>query len=615
MAGICGITRLDGQMPPSGGMAEWIENLIGNRSAEYARTSASGLCAIGCSEPDPSDSLIDDGGIIVAAEGRIYDPAGSGPARTIAELYRRYGEGCAEKMDGDFSFCVWDREKSSLTISTGCFGAKSVYYYHGGGYFVFASKIKALLGAGIFSPSIDKDSLYKYCVFTFVPEPDTIYKEVKKLPAGHTLTVCNGKVSVRKYWDIHYVDGKSRGEEYYAAKIREEMENAVKKRFDPSADLGHTGAFLSGGLDSSVVAGLMRKIAGSEVKTFSVGFEEPRYSEIEYVNIAARHFGLKSYQYIVKPHELEPAVEALAGAYDEPFGNSSAIAAYYCMKMAADKGVKVLLGGDGGDENLGGYTRYVTDKIYGAYQHIPGFLRNMVLEPLVFKSPLRGTPLFIKAKNYIEHSNLPVPERFCFYELYSMRERSVVFSEDFLGEVDPLGPLKVLERYYGTSGTSHRLNRLTYLDSKVALIGNDISNKMGKVSGVVGVETRFPMLDRRLWDLGAVIPASLKVKGLTKKYIYKKAFGNFLPREIITKKKHGFGLPFAVWLREDRSVRKFAEGMLLDPGTAKRGYFRKGFFEDMLKAHDNEKTSYYGEVLWPFLMLEVWLREHEGAGR
>ena len=353
----------------------------------------------------------------------------------------------------------------------------------------------------------------------------------------------------------------------------------------------------------------MRRIAGRDVKTFSIGFEEEKYSEIKYVDIAARHFGLKSYKHIVSPQDLLDAVKVLVKEYDEPFGNSSAIAAYYCMKLARDNGVNVLLGGDGGDENFAGYERYVTDKLYSVYQSFPRFFRRSVIEPIVSNKLFKGMPFVRKAKNYIEHSNMPSPERLFFYELYAMRNNKDIFSEDFLASIDPGEPLKIINAYYQSPDTKERLNRLTYLDSKAGLIDNDLRNKIDKISQIFGVAVRFPMLDLKLWELGAGIPARLKLKAFTKKYIYKKAFDAFLPKEIIMKRKHGFGVPYALWLKTEPAIRRFTEERLLDGRVAKRGYFRKGFFERMLRLNDSDESAYYGDILWPFLMLEIWHNE------
>ena len=556
---------------------------------------------------EPQDCMFSDNDITVAMIGEVFEPKSDFTAKTIAELYRKYGENCVEHLEGQFNFCVWDKKEERLILVTDRFGTSPLYYYWEDNKFIFASKIKAILDTKVFKPSIDKNALYSYLSLSFVPTPQTIYNEIKKLPPGHIVILKNSKLNIRKYWDVFYKDGENKGAHYYAEKIRQALEEAVGKRFDAKAT--NYGAFLSGGLDSSTVSGLMKKISGGEVKTFSAGFEEPGYSELEYVNIAAKHFGLKSYQYVVRPQDLLEAVKILIKEYDEPFGNSSGIAAYYCVKMAKDNNVDTILSGDGGDENFGGYTRYVKDKIYSFYHYCPRVLRKALIEPCVLHAPFKYLPPFRKIGNYIKHANIPNPERFCFYELYPMRERNEIFSEEFLSQIDELAPLKVIENYFKTPQTSAELNRLTYVDTKIGLIDNDLRNKMDKIASIFGVKVRHPMLDTKLWELGAEIPASLKVKGLERKYMFKKAFENFLPREIILKKKHGFGVPYGLWVRTNPAIRKFTQERLLDDKVARRGYFKKGFFENILRMHDEEKSTYYGDMLWVYLMLEIWHNE------
>jgi len=612
MSGICGIVNIVGMEPVQEALVSSMARSMLSIGGEESKALIDGVAGLGVSSRGIRDHFVDDKDIFVIALGEIFEPAGAHIAGTIARLYRQYKEKCVEHLNGQFNFCVWDKRDMKLIVVNDHFGTSALNYYYDGAHFIFASKIRALLKTSLFSASIDKNAIYNYCTFTFVPTPQTIYKEIKKLPPGHMVILADGKMGLHKYWDIAYKDGANKGEKYYCEKIREELEGAVKRRFDPVKDDGRVGAFLSGGLDSSTVAGLMKKVSGKEVNTFSIGFQEEKYSEIGYVDMAAAHFGLKSHKYCVGPRDLMDAINILVKEFDEPFGNSSAIAAYYCAKMAKDNGVDVLLGGDGGDENFGGYERYVTNKIYSIYQRFPCFLRQSVIEPSLFSGIFKNAPLFEKIRNYIGHSNIPNPERFCLYELYPMRNRDEIFSADFLKEVNLKAPLELLDSYYRSPDTKYSLNRLMYLDAKIGLIDNDLRNKIDKVSQITGVGVRFPMLDLKLWELGSEIPSGLKLKGFTKKYIYKKAFGSFLPRQIIVKKKHGFGLPYAVWLRTDPRIRKFTEEMLLDPSAGIRPYFRKDFFEKMLRLHDDEKTPYYGDMLWIFLMLEAWHREWAG---
>lgn len=609
MPGICGLVNFNKENLVKETTLYSMTDSLKNLEEEKVEVAIDKNTGLGVCSMATEYHLAQDDKVFVIASGEPCPATGDSFAAAIDTLYKRYEEDCAEHIDGQFSFCIWDKRNNKLLIATDRFGTNVINYYHDNKRFIFASKIRTILKTGFFKPSIEKNAIYNYLVFSFVPTPQTIYKDIKKLPPGHILILHKEKVSIHKYWDIRYLENKDKGESYYCEKIRGTLEDSVRKRFDLTKDAGHIGAFLSGGLDSSTVSGMMKKINGGEVKTFSIGFGEKDYSEIEYVDIAARHFGLKSYKYFIKPDDLIRAIEVLVKEYDEPFGNSSAIAAYYCMKLAKESGVDIMLGGDGGDENFAGYERYVTDKIFSMYQHIPNFWRKNIIEPCLFNMPFKRSWLVTKARDYIDHSNIPNPERFFMYSLYSMYKRDEIFTEEFLRDIDAELPLKMINQCSAASNADNDLNRHMYLDTKLSLIDNDLAGKIGKIANILNITVRYPMLDTDLWNLGNEIPHYLKLKGLTKKYIFKNAFKDFLPQEIILKKKHGFGLPYAIWLRENKNIRRFTEEMLLDSKSAGRGYFKKGIFEQMLRSHDMEKTPYYGDMLWVFLMLEVWHRE------
>lgn len=610
MSGICGIVNIGKKDRAEETLLSSMAGSMLSADGGDPMAAADRYAGLGVNAPSVGDHIINDNDIVAVAVGEAYDGAAGPIAGKVAGLYRKYREKCAEYLDGQFNFCIWDKREEKLVLATDRFGTSALNYYYDGKHFIFASKIRALLKASIFKPSIDNNAIYNYCTFTFVPTPQTIYNEVKKIPPGHAVILHNGEFDLHKYWDISYADGGDKGEKYYRGRIMQELEYAVKRRFDPLKDGDRTGAFLSGGLDSSTVCGLMTKIGGRDVKTFSIGFREKRYDETEYADIAARHFGLKNHKHIVEPGELIGAIKTLVKEYDEPFGNQSAIAAYYCMKMARDNGVDILLGGDGGDENFGGYDHYVLDKVYSIYQHFPVMLRRSLIEPFFFNKMLESVRAFRRFRSYIKLSNLPDPERRFFYELYPVYDRGGIFSSDFLKTVDSDAPLELMNAYYSSPRTKYHLNRLMYLDAKIGLIDNDLRGKIDRASQVAGVSVRFPMLDNRLWELGSAIPSGLKVKGFARKYIFKEALKCFLPKEIIAKKKQGFGVPYAVWLRNDPGTRKFTEEMLLDPSAITRRYFKKDFFDKMLRLHDTKTgMSYYGDILWRFLMLEAWHRE------
>lgn len=586
-------------------LAVMMEAIMGPGDEAAAATASSGV-DLGAVCRKGMKCFYRESGLAIVAYGESYDPQDGAMAEIVRDLYRRHGEDCVKHIEGQFSFCVWDDAQKKLLLAVDRFGTNAIYYYERGGLLIFGSRLKSVLGSGLFSASVDANAIYNYLTFTFVPTPRTAYNEVKKLPAGCIISARGSGIRIKRYWDVRYRPDYGRSEKYFCQSIPSIMEEAVRKRFDNVSERSRTGAFLSGGLDSSVVCGMMRKISGTDIKAFSVGFEEKDYNEIPYAEIVTEHFGLNLHRFIIKPTDLMPATEILLDSYDEPYGNPSAVAAYYCMKQAKEAGVDIMLSGDGGDENFAGYDRYQQDQAYSFYRAMPRALRKKVIEPFAGVIPIK------KLKNYISHANIPAPERFFFYNLYPMYERSAILSDDFLDKIDPFAPKRVLEGVYGESDAAEELSRFTYLDTKLALVDNDIQGKIENIAGILGVRARYPMIDTRLWEEGGRIPAALKVKGLQKKYIYKKAFTGFLPRVVINKKKHGFGMPLSIWFHKDPEVRKTIKDVLLDPCVHRRGIFRKGFFEKMLALYDSQKIGYYSNILWVFLMLELWYAKKAG---
>ena len=296
-------------------------------------------------------------------------------------------------------------------------------------------------------------------------------------------------------------------------------------------------------------------------------------------------------------------------AYDEPFANSSAIPAYWCAQLAKEHGIEVMLAGDGGDELFGGNERYRTHQIYQVYQSLPQSLRQLI-EPVVFASPT-GLEPFGKVQRYIRRSNTPNPERYCVWRLLR-----VFPPEEVLGEVMPSvngDVLAVIRAHYSAAPARAELNRLLYIDIKMTLGDEDLP-KVVRTAELAGINVRFPYLDHPLAEFSGRLPATLKVHGLEKRYLFKRATRALLPSAILKKKKHGFGLPVGIWLKTDPQLRAMSRDVLLDPKTYQRGYFRRPFVERLFADLEHDDTPYFGDLLWTFLMLELWHRRHvEGS--
>jgi len=417
------------------------------------------------------------------------------------------------------------------------------------------------------------------------------------------LVAAGGKCRVERYWDMRYGVGNESNEERLSRQLEETIERAVAANC-PEQDLSQTGAYLSGGTDSSTVVGMMSRLGRGPVNTFSIGFEEERFNELGYAEITARKFNAKHHTYLVSANDCFEALPNMVRYFDEPFANSSAIPTYFCGRLAAQHGVKVLLAGDGGDELFGGNERYQTDKIFQAYQSIPKLLRKGMIEPVLKALPMESGPLGL-ARRYVRRSNLSGYERFYSYNFLCAHAPEEVFHKDFIASLGGYSVLDIPAEYYTQAPARDHLDRLLYLDVKITLGDSDLP-KVTRMSELAGVLTRFPFLDRSVAEFSGRIPPRLKVKGFDKRYLFKRAFRNLLPIEVIKKKKHGFGIPVATWLKSDRRLREYSRDVLFSSRARQRGYFRQEFLDDLIRKHEADDSTYYGDTLWCFFVLELW---------
>jgi asparagine synthase (glutamine-hydrolysing) len=386
--------------------------------------------------------------------------------------------------------------------------------------------------------------------------------------------------------------------------LRAGLRAAVVRSLD---SVERAGAFLSGGLDSSTVAGLAANQRPG-MSTVTMGFDAQGYDEMEYARIASRHFGTKPLEYYVTPDDVLAALPQIAAAFPEPFGNSSAAAVYHCARIARDQGLELLLAGDGGDELFGGNERYAKQLVFERYQEVPRAIRKMLLEPVVGAAShiTRAFPIG-KALSYIQQANVPLPDRLQSYNFLHRHDPQEVFTRELLERVDTSSPLRMLREEYGTPDTSDAVNRMLFLDWKFTLHDNDLV-KVNTMCHMAGVDVAYPMLSQDVVDFSLRIPGNWKLRKGDLRWFYKRAYTGFLPDAIIRKTKHGFGLPFGVWTRTHGGLRKTSEEALAS--LAERGFFRRGFILEALRLHREGHASYYGELVWIMTVLELWLQAH-----
>jgi asparagine synthase (glutamine-hydrolysing) len=619
MSGICAVWRNESSAPPadmltlvSRGLALAPGEAAAQRTAHNAGVAVSAMFA--------TQQIHENGCVLVACDAELYNSAAlqtlagavensAGNARTaalLAALYQRFGDRFVEKLNGAFSFVLWDLRERKLLAAVDGVGVSRLVYFQNGKTLLIASRIDALLRCGEVVAQVNPRAVANFMNFGVNLAPETIFTQVHRLSPGMLLISKDGNTRTERYWDMNYGLGDEAGEEPLSRRLEAVVEEAVAAQCK-SDTFDEVGAYLSGGTDSSTVVGMMSRLNRGPVNAFSIGFEEAHFNELEYAGITASKFKAKHHTYLVSPGDCLEALPHMVRFFDEPFANSSAIPTYFCARLAAANGMKALLAGDGGDELFGGNERYLIDQIFHAYQTVPPVLRKRLIEPLLHCTPMRNG-LAGKARRYVQRSNMPAFERFYSYNFLCSHPPEEVFEKDFLTELAGYSVLETPSRYFSEAPARAHLDKLLYLDVKITLGDSDLP-KVTQMSELAGIQTRFPFLDRSVMEFSGCIPARLKVKGFQKRYLFKRAFRNLLPLEVIKKKKHGFGIPVSTWLKDDPRMREFSRDVLFSARARNRGYFRRAFLEDLIQKHEADASTYYGDTLWTFFVLELWHRQ------
>ncbi len=531
---------------------------------------------------------------LLAALGTDVPPP-NGMAELLARLVAREGEHAFARLRGAFSIAVWDRGVFWAVVDR--FTMKRLAYAQTGRGLRFGARTR-WVGAG---RSVANHALYHYLNLSFVPSPETIFTGVNKLAPGCWLRHEQGSVRTGCYWEMQYPEARRGSEQQLGAALKETLRGAVGASL-AEIDPQRTGCFLSGGTDSSSVVGMVGEVSGKSTDAFSIGFAEEAFSELFYARTAVKHFGARGHERIVNADDAWRILPAMVRGFDEPFGNSSGIGGYLCAEMAVQSGMTTLLAGDGGDEIFGGNERYRKDKIYAWAHVVPRpLLANPVWDALA-RVPMMHAG---RARQILYRASLRNPERFYLEDCLTADLNGNLLAPELADGAVP--PLEIMRRYYEGVKAHSDLNRLLFIDLKLTISDNDLV-KVGSTAAACGLRVRYPMLDHPLVEFTGDIGADMKVKGLEKRYLFKRALRGFLPAEIIRKKKQGFGVPVSVWFREDERFRGLLLEVIHDPGFAQRGWFRAGAVERMAEEHMRGVRE-WGNLLWAVLMLELWQRE------
>jgi asparagine synthase (glutamine-hydrolysing) len=500
-----------------------------------------------------------------------------------------------------------DRGRGSVTVSLPGIAVEQLYWRCSPDRLEIAASAQALTADQV--RRLDPQALYAYVYFHEIPSPACIFEGIGKLPPGHTLSWDGRHADVARQWQPTFAD-ESRVTEREAADELLRLLLAAVRRSMPGR--GTVGCFLSGGLDSSTVAGLAAQVHPG-IATVSMGFDAQGYDEMEYARIAARHFATHPIEYYVTPDDVLRTLPDVAAGFSEPFGNSSAAAVYQCARVARDHGIEVMLAGDGGDELFGGNERYARQLVFERYARIPALLRNVFIEtPVAAAARMTRRYPIGKAESYIAQASVPLPDRLQAYNFLHRHSPDEVFTPALVARVDRSSPLAQLRDEYRAPATSSAVNRMLFLDWKFTLHDNDLV-KVNTMCRMHGVAVSYPMLDQELVDFSLRIPGDWKVRSGELRWFYKRAMRNFLPRAIVDKTKHGFGLPFGVWTRAHDGLRRLSEDAL--GSLATRGIFRPEFLRSALEHHRQGHAAYHGELVWILMVLELWLRAKGGDAR
>jgi asparagine synthase (glutamine-hydrolysing) len=519
---------------------------------------------------------------------------------TIVHAYEEYGRECVHHLRGMFGLAIWNARDRELFLARDRVGKKPVYYtLTTRGTFIFGSELKCLREHPEFVGEINPEAFDAYLAFGYVPDPLTIFRDVHKLPPGHTVTFKGGRVTVDQYWDFPYEQPQLdplTTEEECIRELQQLLEEAVQLRMIADVPLG---AFLSGGVDSSSVVGLMARHSERPVKTFSIGFHEDSYNELKYARIAASAFRTEHHEFIVTP-QICDVVDELAWHFDEPFADSSAIPTYMVSKLAREH-VKVVLSGDGGDELFAGYTRYAIDRRRSGFGRLPRALRVGLMQPLG-----RSLPHGAWGRNYVHNVALDPLDRYIEdVSVFTRLTKASLYTGDFRAQLGATQAAAHFRDIAARARPDGGLDPLLYLDSKTYLPG-DILTKVDRMSMAVSLEARVPLLDHKLIEfVCSRIPAGMKLKGLVTKHIFKQAVRDLVPSEILNRPKQGFGVPIDQWINQQLRAR--VRDTLTEPRTMQRGYLEPRYVRLLLDEHERGRRDHAME-LWALFMLELWHR-------
>ena len=525
---------------------------------------------------------------------------------TILHLYEDYGDSCVDYLRGMFAFAIWDAKKRELFIARDRLGVKPLYYVHtDDGSLYFGSEIKTLFEAGAIKPEINFPALPDYLANHATSGEETLYRGVKRLLPGHTLLWRDGKLEIKKYWDVSFskTEDNGRSDKDYIAEWYELFRTSVRLRLMADVPLG---MFLSGGIDSSAIAAVMSGMVDEPIKTFSVAFAEREANELAYARIVAEAYKTNHHEVVVSPEEFFNALPRLVWHEDEPLAHPSSVALYF-VSLLASQHVKVVLTGEGSDELLAGYGRYrktILNLSLGKFYHsvTPSILRDAL------HGGVKGLPTSNVRQKLLRSFLSVTPEiesiYFDNFAVFPLAMQSDLLTPEVRAQIGPLDPYAGVREVLSRTDAKSLLDRLLYADIKTYL--HELLMKQDQMSMATSVESRVPFLDHKLVEFTCSLPERLKLRGGTTKYILREAMKNVLPEAILSRSKMGFPVPIGAWFRG--AYRSVIDEFVLSERAMSRGLFNADFVQDLVQRHQSGAEN-HDERLWALVNFEIWQRQ------
>ena len=630
MCGIAGIYRAAAESAVDASLVEAMGNALAHRGPDdsglfldagvgLAHRRLSIIDTAGSRQPMHSA----DGSLVIVFNGEIYNFKSlreelrghgrrfstQGDTEVILQAYEHYGPDCVQRLRGMFAFAIWDVRKRQLFLARDRVGIKPLYYSWDGRTLRFGSEIKALLQDRSLDTTIDPLGLDDYLTYLYIPAPKTIFKQIRKLPPGHTLIVSEQGVREQQYWDLSFEPRLQDSEAAYAAGLLDQLRESVKLHLVSDVPIG---AFLSGGLDSSAVVGLMAAQLDRPVSTASIGFRESGFDELPYARQVARHFKTRAHEKTVAA-DAAKILDALVWFYDEPFADSSMVPTYYVSQVAREC-VTVCLSGDGGDENFAGYRRYRFDLLENRIRRLlPARAARAVFGTLARCYPKADwLPQIFRAKTLLTNLSLS-PERAYFHTMswFTPGMKRQLYNDAFKSAVGDYDAFSVMETHFNRTRGWDSLARIQYVDIKTYL-PDDILTKVDRASMAHSLEVRVPLLDHRVMEYAAAIPSAYKLRGGEGKYIFKQSLKHLLPSDILTRRKMGFSVPLAAWMRQE--LRGVFEERVLAPRAFVNQFFNPEPIRQWWAQHQRG-TRDLSSHLWALLVLECWGQRIIGSSK